>query len=44
MVAWAYPIIRSKWQIPELVTSSYKNCTQEIELQKQQLEALGYIE
>ena len=42
--AWAYPQIRSKWQTPEEVATSRRVSKQERELQRQQLEALGYVD
>ena len=44
MVAWAYPIIKSKWQTPEFAEPSQRVNERERRLRQQQLEAIGYIE
>jgi len=44
MVAWAYPRIKSRVQTPEPVKSSYRLSREDRELQKRQLEVLGYVE
>jgi hypothetical protein len=44
VVAWAHPIIKSKWQTAELLGAFSRIDRAEKELRKQQLEALGYIE